>query len=465
MTKVEISGGGRCNVMHDATMALPQILSSYPRGQRELHGLYAKHFTPQNMKSWFTSRGVALKTEQDSYPMLLQWHIHRVRAIVKSIVAPPIHGDVGAAATTANSDSILSSAYPPPPVTITYEQPTTEQNDTKKPQQQQKITTNLLVAADGGQSFVRRTLGMPTVNFGYNRRAVTCTVEIETSMNYTAHQRFMPNGPIALLPIWNEDGSDDGDEDEETKLYANIVWSTTPSEAQKFQNMSNEEFVTALNNELQKGPTNNPPLIPPSIASSLPTPLANLTHGMEMVAQTLNNSITMSQWSERKPFQVPPLINKVVGRKFGFDLNLMQAQSYVRPRVALVGDAAHTIHPMAGQGLNLGLGDARCLANVVKEAVDSGMDAGDTMHFLNKYDAERKVEVTSMMGGIQLLHGFFSSTFEPLVYVRSLGMNIINSVGVVRKRLVEVAVGANGITTGASKDVRDCFENVKREVN
>mmetsp|Transcript_36516 Transcript_36516/g.53494 ORF Transcript_36516/g.53494 Transcript_36516/m.53494 type:complete len:492 (+) Transcript_36516:1090-2565(+) len=52
-------------VMHDATMALPQILSSYPRGQRELHGLYAKHFTPQDMKSWFTSRGVTLKTEQD----------------------------------------------------------------------------------------------------------------------------------------------------------------------------------------------------------------------------------------------------------------------------------------------------------------------------------------------------------------------------------------------------------------
>mmetsp|Transcript_261 Transcript_261/g.461 ORF Transcript_261/g.461 Transcript_261/m.461 type:complete len:92 (+) Transcript_261:2-277(+) len=86
MTKVEISGGGRCNVMHDATMALPQILSSYPRGQRELHGLYAKHFTPQNMKSWFTSRGVALKTEQDSYPMLLQWHIHRVRVLSLKIL-------------------------------------------------------------------------------------------------------------------------------------------------------------------------------------------------------------------------------------------------------------------------------------------------------------------------------------------------------------------------------------------
>ena len=66
MTKVKISGGGRCNVMHDVTKPTPTILSDgYPRGNRELRGIYTKHFTPQHMYEWFTSRGVTLKTETD----------------------------------------------------------------------------------------------------------------------------------------------------------------------------------------------------------------------------------------------------------------------------------------------------------------------------------------------------------------------------------------------------------------
>lgn len=65
MAKVRISGGGRCNVMHDKTKPLPQILSSYPRGNKELRGLYTKRFTPDDTYEWFTSRGVQLKTESD----------------------------------------------------------------------------------------------------------------------------------------------------------------------------------------------------------------------------------------------------------------------------------------------------------------------------------------------------------------------------------------------------------------
>ncbi len=65
MSKVLISGGGRCNVLHDTTKPLPKILSSYPRGQRELNGLYSKHFTPDDARSWFVDRGVVLKTESD----------------------------------------------------------------------------------------------------------------------------------------------------------------------------------------------------------------------------------------------------------------------------------------------------------------------------------------------------------------------------------------------------------------
>jgi predicted flavoprotein YhiN len=65
MSKVLISGGGRCNVLHDTTKPLPKILDSYPRGSRELNGLYSKHFTPDDALEWFVSRGVVLKTESD----------------------------------------------------------------------------------------------------------------------------------------------------------------------------------------------------------------------------------------------------------------------------------------------------------------------------------------------------------------------------------------------------------------
>lgn len=65
MSKVLISGGGRCNVLHDITKPLPKILNSYPRGSRELNGLYSKHFTPNDAFHWFVDRGVTLKTELD----------------------------------------------------------------------------------------------------------------------------------------------------------------------------------------------------------------------------------------------------------------------------------------------------------------------------------------------------------------------------------------------------------------
>lgn len=65
MSKVSISGGGRCNVLHDTTKPLPKILGSYPRGSRELNGLYSKYFTPDDAREWFTDRGVVLKTESD----------------------------------------------------------------------------------------------------------------------------------------------------------------------------------------------------------------------------------------------------------------------------------------------------------------------------------------------------------------------------------------------------------------
>ena len=103
---------------------------------------------------------------------------------------------------------------------------------------------------------------------------------------------------------------------------------------------------------------------------------------------------------------------------------------------------------MAGQGLNLGMGDVECIVKNLKQAVESGMGVGGTAgleYALQQYESERQREVVATMGGIQFLHGVFGTTFSPAVHARSVGMNIINSAGPIRRKLVQVACGLQGI--------------------
>jgi len=168
-----------------------------------------------------------------------------------------------------------------------------------------------------------------------------------------------------------------------------------------------------------------------------------------MLAQSVNAGLSMSGWTERgMVFSIPPMVEGVVGKRFGFYLNLMHARRYVGDRVVLVGDAAHTVHPMAGQGLNLGITDAECLTNYLHQTIKSGMGLhtkSGLQYALQQYESERQREVLATMGGIQALHGVFSTDFAPAVYMRSLGMNVVNSVGPVRNYLASVAVGASQI--------------------
>jgi ubiquinone biosynthesis monooxygenase Coq6 len=307
------------------------------------------------------------------------------------------------------------------------------------------ISTNLLVAADGGNSFVRNTIGrFPIVKYAYGRQAVTCTVEIDTSIQQTAFQRFQPNGPIALLPIWDENVACRRGHCED-KMYANIVWSTTPGEAQELEELTDDDFVARMNDLLQSGPAIPPSLVPDHIKESMPKPLAAVFSGLDSLVQGANIGLSVSGATERRRgFVVPPMITKVAGKRFAFDLNLMHAKNYVNNRVALLGDAAHTVHPMAGQGLNLGLGDAECLTRNLKNAVESGMGIkGSTglEYALQQYESERQREVLATMGGIQFLHAAFGTTFSPAVNIRSLGMNMINSIGPVRQKLASIATG------------------------
>jgi len=367
--------------------------------------------------------------------------------VIKSIESPR-HEDVG-------------KLEPPSQVELSYTDVSSNEEDA--------ITANLLVAADGANSFVRRTVGgFPMMTKSYGRKAVTCTVEISSGMNATAFQRFLPHGPIALLPVWG-DGGDGG------VRYANVVWSTTASEADHLRSLPPDEFIRALNHHLREGPNVNPPIFPG--AGNLPPVLGTVAREVDSLLRTANTALTMGTWTEspaRNFFRMPPESVRVVGPVMGFDLTASHVVTsgrgdgrtggYAAPRVALVGDAAHTMHPMAGQGLNLGLGDAHSLSNLVKEAIDSGMDVGGTSLFLDRYNLERLVQGFGTVGGVHALHEVFGVSgsmpgsvidsnygssksslggLQSLIgYSRSMGMNTINSIGPVRRMLAEAAAGA-----------------------
>ena len=350
-----------------------------------------------------------------------------------------IHSNDSVSKTSDSTQNKSSNA----PLTITYENTATKKSHT--------ISTNLLVGADGGNSSVRNIIGIPSFQSPYGRRAVTCTVKMSDTLNQTAFQRFFPTGPIALLPIWSNEVKHEDTE----SIYANIVWSTTPEHAEHLKNLSTAEFVKELNSSLQVGPTQAPPLFPSFLTSHLPPPLANAAHGADQLFQSMNNGLTMSQWAEdptHSYFLIPPQITDIVGTRLSFDLKLTQAKQYVSgsesspSRVVLVGDAAHTFHPMAGQGLNLGLGDVSMLSREIQKAVESGMDVGSPQSlFLKRYESERQLASSVVMGGIQFLHLAFGLDVGLGVNVRSMGMNLIGANGLIRKKLAEVAVFGGGV--------------------
>jgi 2-octaprenylphenol hydroxylase len=135
-------------------------------------------------------------------------------------------------------------------------------------------------------------------------------------------------------------------------------------------------------------------------------------------------------------FMPPPILKETVSPQFAFPLACRQVSHYIQPRVALVGDAAHSVHPMAGQGLNLGLQDVGNLVDVVERAAASGMDP---VTFLTEYDRSRKAQVSLTITGIHALHEIFGVQHTLAKHMKSLGMNFVQNVGPVRRSLVQAA--------------------------
>lgn len=279
-----------------------------------------------------------------------------------------------------------------------------------------QLSARLLVGADGANSPVRSFAGINARGWDYNRHGVVATVEMEGEgwggdHTKIAYQRFLPTGPVAMLPLPGN--------------YSTLVWSTTPRNASLLKSLSAKDFTAMVNAAFRLSPT-------------------DLEY---MHTQESGQAEEYSWRMEHTPVDYRAVPQTVMGVQEGtvasFPLKLRHADTYIGERVALVGDAAHTIHPLAGQGLNQGQGDVQSLAKTIEYAVSHGQDIGVTMS-LEPYVAERYAANHLLLGVCDKLHKLYSVGSGPLVPLRSVGLSAVNALGPLKSFFMNQAAG-NGI--------------------
>lgn len=239
------------------------------------------------------------------------------------------------------------------------------------------LRTRLLVGCDGKTSSVAHRAGIKRTGWQYNQTALVCAVEHEKPHNGTAHQFFMPAGPLAILPIVGNRSS--------------IVWTEETERAAAIQAMDDEAYLDVLR---------------PRFGSFL-------------------GEIALA------------------GKRFSYPLGLSIAQDFVGERVALVGDAAHAVHPIAGQGLNAGLKDVAALAEVLADAVRRGEDIG-RLDVLERYRQWRRFDVMTLAVATDGFNRLFSNDNSFLRTIRDLGLGAANALPGLRRGLIREAAGLTG---------------------
>ena len=240
------------------------------------------------------------------------------------------------------------------------------------------ISCQLLVAADGARSRVRDLAGFRTREWDYGHHALVTTVATEHYHEATAYQCFMPTGPLAFLPL-PSDGS---------RHFCSIVWSAEASLAERLRELPDEDFLAELGQAFE--------------------------------------------------FRLGEI--KELSQRFVVPLRQRHAIDYVQPGIALVGDAAHTIHPLAGQGINLGLQDIAALAEELLAAHARGADLG-AIEVLRRYQRRRKGENLLMMMAMGGFKRLFGERQLPLRWLRNTGMRLVAQSGPLKQQLMKHAMG------------------------
>lgn len=236
------------------------------------------------------------------------------------------------------------------------------------------IVAKLLVGADGANSWVRNAANIETIEEDYRQTAVVAIVKTEFPHQSIAWQRFLPEGPLAFLPL-------------QDAYHCSIVWTLPNDVAEKTMQLSMLMFC-------------------------------------ESVAKAFDFRLGRVQaCSERK----------------SFPLKMLNAKNYIKSRIALLGEAAHVIHPLAGQGMNLGIRDAAYLSEILIQAKQKSCDIGDFL-ILRKYERARKSQVSRMILSMKFLKELFAQRSTIITAVRSTGLNMTDAFKGLKRRLMEEAM-------------------------
>lgn len=244
------------------------------------------------------------------------------------------------------------------------------------------LQATLVIGADGAQSAVRNMVGVDVRSTDYHQRAIVTTVRTQQPHRFTAWQRFSATGPLAFLPLLTANGDEH---------YCSIVWSQDEQEAQRLLSLDDATFRRELGLAFE---------------------------------HTLGEIET-------------------VDPRYSFPLRAAHAADYVRDGLALIGDAAHAIHPLAGQGVNLGLLDAAVLAEEIRRALDRKI-AWWNEATLSRYARRRRAHNTLILNSMTGFQKLFGSQHPLLVVVRNIGMRATNGFLPVKQELARVAMGLAG---------------------
>lgn len=273
------------------------------------------------------------------------------------------------------------------------------------------LTARLVVVADGARSQVRSMASMEWFAHAYEQAAVVANVQLDRP-TVTAYQRFLSTGPVALLPLApSADGAP----------LANVVWSTTPAEAAALAAVDDVVFLDEVNAALRE------PEDTPAVAEGA---------GEEVVVDA-----SAVDAFDNSPPGLPRAV-AVLGARGSFPLSAGHAPRYMCAdrRTVLLGDAAHSVHPLAGQGANMGFADAASLAGAVGAAAAAGRDVGGEAGApLAKYERDRVAANVAMMGTLHTLQVVFGAARAPGIgALRRAGVSALDALAPAKKLILKV---------------------------
>lgn len=245
-----------------------------------------------------------------------------------------------------------------------------------------RLRAALAIACDGAESPQRAAAGIGVVRWRYEQAGIVCSISHQEPHHGVAHERFLGAGPFAVLPLPDgEDGTH----------RSSIVWTERADLAPAMLKLSDEEFAAEI--ERRFGPH------------------------LGRIA--------------------------VAGPRWSYPLGLLHAERYVAHRLALAGDAAHRIHPIAGQGLNLGLRDVAALAECIVDAARLGLDIGSA-GALERYERWRRVDNLMLVGVTDGLNRLFSNDLAPVRLARDIGLGMVNALPPLKRLFMRHAMGLVG---------------------